>query len=73
MGKDHSRDLGAKIAADYRLLNYLRGRSTESVDAIAPDSTRIEVEGGVLASRCQEDHDEVVECWYYYRRSGKPN
>jgi hypothetical protein len=69
----HSRELGPKIAADYRLLNYLRGRSTSSVDSIEPGSTRIDVEGGVLASRCEEDHDEVLECWYFYRRSGKPN
>ena len=73
MAKPHSRELGAKIAADYRLLNYLRGRSTETVDQIGPDSTRIDVEGGVLASRCTEDHDEVLECWYFYKRSGKPN
>src|SRR5690348_6529657 len=46
MGKDHPRDLGPRIAADYRLLNYLRGRSTQTVDAIAPGSMRIEVEGG---------------------------
>jgi hypothetical protein len=73
MGKDHPRDLGPKIAADFRLLNYLRGRSTETVAAIAPGSTRIEVEGGVLASRCEEDHEEVLECWYFYRRAGRPN
>jgi hypothetical protein len=73
MGKPHTRDLGPKIAADYRLLNYLRGRSTETVDAIGPGSARIEVEGGVLASRCTEDHDEVLECWYFYRRAGRPN
>ena len=73
MSKAHSRALGPKIAADYRLLNYLRGRSTATVDAIQPGSTRIEVEGGVLVSRCEEDHEEVLECWYFYRRPGKPN
>ncbi len=73
MGKEHARALGPKIAADYRLLNYLRGRSTETVDAIGAGSTRIDVDGGVLASRCEEDHDEVLECWYFYRRVGKPN
>ena len=73
MAKPHSRELGTKIAADYRLLNYLRGRSTETVDQIGPGSTRIDVEGGILASRCTEDHDEVLECWYFYKRSGKPN
>jgi hypothetical protein len=73
MAKTHSRELGVRIASDYRLLNYLRGRSTETVTAIGPGSTRIEVEGGVLASRCDEDHDEVLECWYFYKRAGKPN
>jgi hypothetical protein len=73
MGRPHSRELGPKIAADYRLLNYLRGRSTETEDAIDPGSMRIDVEGGVLASRCEEDHDEVLECWYFYRRAGRPN
>ena len=73
MAKPHSRELGARIAGDYRLLNYLRGRSTDTVAAIPPGSTRIDVEGGVLASRCEEDHDEVLECWYFYKRAGKPN
>ena len=73
MAKSHTRELGTKIAADYRLLNYLRGRSTETVDQIGPGSTRIDVEGGVLASRCEEDHEEVLECWYFYKRAGKPN
>ena len=73
MGDKHSRALGPKIAADYRLLNYLRGRSTSTVDAIQAGSTRIDVEGGVLASRCEEDHEEVLECWYFYRRPGKPD
>jgi hypothetical protein len=71
--RPHTRTLGSKIAADYRLLNYLRGRSTATVESIAPDSTRIDVEGGILASRCEEDHEEVLECWYFYRRPGKPN
>ncbi|HET9757167.1 MAG TPA: hypothetical protein VFP66_11740 [Candidatus Limnocylindrales bacterium] len=73
MSKPHGRTLGAKIAADYRLLNYLRGRSTATVDSIEPGSTTIEVAGGVLASRCEEDHEEVLECWYFYRRRGKPD
>lgn len=73
MGKDHARVLGPRIAADYRLLNYLRGRSTQTIDAIAPGSARIEVDGGVIASSCEEDHDEVLECWYFYKRAGKPN
>lgn len=73
MSRAHSRSLGPKIAADYRLLNYLRGRSTWTVDSIEPGSATIDVEGGVLASRCQEDHEEVLECWYFYRRPGKPN
>jgi hypothetical protein len=73
MLKPHSRTLGLKIAADYRLLNYLRGRSTTTADRIAPGSTRIDVEGGVLASSCEEDHEEVLECWYFYRRRGKPD
>ena len=73
MVKPHTRTLGLKIAADYRLLNYLRGRSTTTDDMIEPGSTRIDVEGGVLASRCEEDHEEVLECWYFYRRRGKPD
>jgi hypothetical protein len=73
MPKLHSRALGLKIAADYRLLNYLRGRSTTTADMIAPGSTRIDVEEGVLASSCEEDHEEVLECWYFYRRRGKPD
>ena len=73
MAKAHTRTLGLKIAADYRLLNYLRGRSTAMADSIPPGSTTIEVEGGVLASRCEEDHEEVLECWYFYRRPGRPN
>lgn len=73
MSKRHTRTLGLKIAADYRLLNYLRGRSTTTDDMISPASTRIDVEGGVLASSCEEDHEEVLECWYFYRRRGKPD
>ena len=34
---------------------------------------RIDVEGGVIASSCQEDHEEVLGCWYFYRLPGKPN
>jgi len=69
----HSRTLGPKIAADFRLLNYLRAHSTASVDDIAPGSTLVEVEGGVLASRCEDDHDEVLECWAFYRPARKAN
>jgi hypothetical protein len=69
----HTRTLGAKIAADFRLLNYLRGRSTGTVDTVQAGSTVIEVEGGVIASRCEEDHEEVLECWYFYRRPERPS
>jgi hypothetical protein len=69
----HSRTLGPKIAADHRLLNYLRGRSVGTVDQIDPGSTRIEVEGGTIASSCEEDHEEVLGCWRFYRYRGKPN
>jgi len=73
MAPKHSRTLGPKIAADYRLLNYLRAQSRGSVDDIAPGSAIVEVEGGVLASLCQEDHDEVLECWAFYRPVRKAN
>ena len=73
MTRPHSRALGDKIVADHRLLNYLRGRSVATQDQIDPGSTRIEVEGGTLASSCNEDHDEVLECWAFYRQLGKPN
>jgi hypothetical protein len=43
------------------------------VDQIDPGSTRIEVEGGTIASSCEEDHEEVLGCWRFYRRQGKPN
>jgi hypothetical protein len=69
---EHSRTLGPKIAADYRLLNHLRGRSTWTVDDIEPDAIRIEVDGGVIASSCQDDHDEVLTCWAYYRERPRP-
>jgi hypothetical protein len=69
----HGRTLGPKIAADHRLLNYLRGRSVGTVDQIDPGSTRIEVEGGTIASSCEEDHEEVLGCWRFYRYRGKPN
>jgi len=65
--------MGQKIAADYRLLNYLKGQSTWTVDQIAPGSVRIQVEGGVLASECAEDHDEVLGCWVFYKAAGKAN
>jgi hypothetical protein len=70
---EHSRTLGPKIAADYRLLNHLRGRSTSTVDDIEPDATRIEVDGGAIASSCHDDHDEVLTCWAYYRESRRPD
>ena len=71
MTPKHSRTLGPKIAADFRLLNYLKAHSTASVDDIAPGSAFVEVEGGVLASRCEDDHDEVLECWAFYRPARK--
>jgi hypothetical protein len=73
MTPKHSRTLGPKIAADFRLLNYLRAQSTASVDDITPGSAIVEVEGGVLASRCEDDHDEVLECWAFYRPAPKTN
>jgi hypothetical protein len=42
-------------------------------DQIEPGSTRIEIEGGTLASSCDEDHEEVLECWAFYRQRGRPN
>jgi hypothetical protein len=73
MSRPHPRTLGPKIAADHRLLNYLRGRSVATADQIEPGSTRIEVEGGTIASSCEEDHEEVLGCWRFYRFRGKPN
>jgi hypothetical protein len=73
MTPKHSRTLGPKIAADFRLLNYLRAHSVASVDDIAPGSAIVAVEGGVLASRCEDDHDEVLECWAFYRPARKTN
>jgi hypothetical protein len=73
MTPKHSRTLGARIAADYRLLNYLRAQSRAFVDDIVPGSAIVEVEGGLLASRCEEDHDEVLECWAFYRPARKAN
>ena len=73
MALPHPRALGLKIAADHRLLNYLRGRSTETVDDIPAGSTRIDVDGGAIASSCMEDHEEVLTCWRFYRPKGKPN
>jgi hypothetical protein len=73
MTAKHSRTLGPKIAADYRLLNYLKGHAAGSVDDIAPGSATVEVEGGILASRCEDDHDEVLECWSFYRPTPKAN
>jgi hypothetical protein len=73
MTPKHSRTLGPKIAADYRLLNYLRAHATGSVDDIAPGSAIVAVEGGVLASQCEDDHEEVLECWAFYRPAQKTN
>jgi hypothetical protein len=73
MARSHARTLGPKIAKDLRLLNYLRGRSVATVDQVDPGSTRIEVEGGTIASSCAEDHEEVLGCWAFYRQRGKPN
>jgi hypothetical protein len=69
MSSEHTRALGPKIAADYRLLNHLRGRSTMTTADIEPESMRIDVEGGVIPA-CQEDHEEVPGCWYFYRLPG---
>jgi hypothetical protein len=73
MTTDHTRTLGPKIVADFRLLNHLRGRSIGTVDDIEPGSTRIEVEGGVIASSCVDDHDEVLTCWAFYRERRRPD
>ena len=73
MTTDHTRTLGPKIAADFRLLNHLRGRSTGSVDDIEPGSARIPVEGGEIASSCDDDHDEVLTCWAFYRERRRPD
>ena len=73
MTPKHSRTLGIKIAADYRLLNYLKAQSTWTVEDIAPGSTTVEVEGGVLASQCEDDHDEVLGCWAFYHPPRKTN
>ena len=73
MTSRHTHALGPKIAADFRLLNFLKGQSTRTVDQIAPGSVRIPVAGGVLASECADDHDEVLGCWVYYRTAGKTN
>lgn len=69
----HARSLGPKIAADHRLLNHLKGRATRTTVDIEPGSTTIEVDGGLIASSCEDDHDEVLTCWTFYRRPGKVN
>ena len=51
----------------------LLGTALPSAQRRTLDIYWIDVEGGVLASRCEEDHDEVLECWYFYRRRGKPD
>ena len=73
MTTEHTRTLGRKIAAEFRLLNHLRGRSTGTVDDIDPGSVRIEVDGGVIASSCQDDHDEVLTCWAFYQERRRPD
>ena len=73
MASKHAHTLGPKIAADYRLLNFLKGQATRTVDQIAPGSVRIPVEGGVLATECADDHDEVLGCWVFYKAAGKAN
>ena len=69
----HPRTLGSKIAADFRLLNHLRARPIGSIADIEPGSSRIEVDGGVIASRCEEDHEEVLTCWAFYRAARPPD
>lgn len=71
--KRHTTDLGPKIAADYRLLNHLRGRSGWTTADLDGDLPTIEVDGGVIAMSCPEDHDEVVDCWHFYRRASRAN
>ena len=71
--RQHTRTLGLKIASDHRLLNFLKGRSVATIASIEPGSDRIEVDGGVIASSCQDDHDEVLGCWAFYRRPNRPN
>jgi hypothetical protein len=71
--KPHARALGPKIVADYRLLNHLRGRPMGTIADIEPGSIRLEVDGGVIASRCEEDHEEVLTCWAFYRLADPVN
>lgn len=71
--KRHTTNLGPKIAADYRLLNHLRGRSGWTMADLEAGSVTIEVDGGVIATSCTEDHEEVLDCWHFYRRPGKAN
>lgn len=73
MSHQHPRTLGPKIAADFRLLNHLRSRPAGTVADIEPTSARIEVDGGVIASRCEEDHEEVLTCWAFYRAARPPD
>ena len=73
MSHQHPRTLGTKIAADFRLLNHLRARPLGTVTDIEPGSARIEVDGGVIASRCEEDHDEVLTCWAFYKAARLPD
>jgi hypothetical protein len=73
MASKHAHTLGPKIAADYRLLNYLKGQSRRTVSELPPGRPTIDVEGGVLATECADDHDEVLGCWAFYKAAGKAN
>lgn len=73
MGRAHPHTLGPRIAADYRLLNHLKGRSGWTMADLEAGALTIDVDGGVIAMACTEDHDEVVDCWHFYRRTGKAN
>ncbi|MCI0346379.1 MAG: hypothetical protein L0221_13200 [Chloroflexi bacterium] len=73
MASKHPRTLGPKIAADYRLLNFLKGQSRRTVSELTPGTPTISVDGGVLATECTDDHDEVLGCWVFYRTAGKAN
>ena len=73
MASKHPHTLGPKIASDFRLLNFLKGQSTRTVDQAPAGGLRITVEGGVLVSECADDHDEVLGCWVFYRAALKTN
>jgi hypothetical protein len=69
----HPRTLGPKIAADFRLLNHLRARPGGTLADIEPGATRIDVDGGAIASSCEDDHDEVLTCWVFYKHRARPD